>query len=407
MLIGFILVCAASAVIDAPKNILVKRRPPPTVTAYGLRQTGVPNPLGPISFPKGSLGGQEQGKSGHGVLKTKPQFPPPKRQRTHSPNTRAVANSYTTSPMTNLGSYMFPGLNTVNEVWQEYKYGFPGYQSILSLEQKYGLHWFTSESDAYYYYGRKLICDYIQVRINNGADERTVVANLEKLRVDNTWTLDQLQQKIEQSNKSHTRPSVASTAEYKLMPNLTTVGEVWQEYKYGLNGNPSVESLVNDQRIIWPTTESELNFYRSRKMIYDFIERMMKGRKTESEAVKLLEERRIQKNYSLIKLQQAIYHLSKKNREKKQPPMPNDDLSTYNEIWGDGTKLQPPKDKSENALFAEIWNNRNAPDPSEEAQFAEFLRQRNATNYNDEPYSKDWADEETDSPYGKLWDSWQ
>ena len=59
------------------------------------------------------------------------------------------------------------------------------------------------------------------------------------------------------------------------------------------------------------------------------------------------------------------------------------------------------------SLFAEIWNNRNTLDPAEEeAQFAEFLKNRNVTKNADEPYATEWADEETDSPYEKLWDSW-
>ena len=101
-----------------------------------------------------------------------------------------------------------------------------------------------------------------------------------------------------------------SVPKYLLLRNLTTVHEVWQEYKYGLYGNPSVESLVKKYARTWLDTAVDTNYYYRRKKIYDYINSAINNGKHEKKVLNQLEKLRNEQGWKLTTLQENIRHLS-------------------------------------------------------------------------------------------------
>jgi hypothetical protein len=94
--------------------------------------------------------------------------------------------------------------------------------------------------------------------------------------------------------------------QYRLSRNLFTVDEVWREYKVGLGGNPSVESLELRYGARWRPSDSERKFFSRRQKIYKNIAASISGGQTDTAAVKVLEDLRIASNWSLDKLQKQL-----------------------------------------------------------------------------------------------------
>lgn len=58
---------------------------------------------------------------------------------------------------------------------------------------------------------------------------------------------------------------------YKMSRTLSTVAGLWQEWKTGINGAPSVESLEARYGPKWRTSQAERKFYSRRKVIIEEI----------------------------------------------------------------------------------------------------------------------------------------
>ena len=201
---------------------------------------------------------------------------------------------------------MLRNLSTVNEVWQEYKYGLNGNPSIESLDRVYGTNWIGSKENVNFYYKRKPIYDYLKNSIK-GKSEKDVVNELESFRVSQKWSISFLQLKIPSLyDDPVTGKPKQSTPTYILLRNLTTVPEIWQEFKYGINGNPSIESLVQMYGRNWFSSASDEKQYYNRKKIYDYIKTIIASGGSESDTVNNLEELRRREKWSIRVLQNLI-----------------------------------------------------------------------------------------------------
>ena len=207
-------------------------------------------------------------------------------------------------PLMPVNCELLRNLTTVPEVWNEYKYGINGNPSVESLVQNFTAKFFNSAGLRYHYYGRKNIYDYIAKAMANGALEEDAINSLEQLRLDNNWNLGQLQSNIPSLEIDEATGKLkVSEPIYNLLRNLKTVNTVWQEYKYGINGNPSVESIVSEHGTKWLKSKANQVLYYRRKKIYDFIQSAIANGSTEAAVVKELENFRISKKWTLSQLQ--------------------------------------------------------------------------------------------------------
>ena len=230
-------------------------------------------------------------------------------------------------------------LTTVNEVWQEYKYGLYGNPSIESVDSIYGKSWLKNKTEAKYYSNRKKIYNYVIDAENNGKSAEKAINELETLRVSQKWTLNTLQINMPfvWLNEATGLLEPGKTV-YLLWRNLTTVPQVWQEYKYGLNGGPSVESIVKKYGPAWLRSDTDRKWFYSRKKIYKFVnDEVWKG-KPEHETVDKLEKLRIDKKWTLNQLQLNIDTLSVD--PETGDPLPTlpayamlRNITTVNQVW--------------------------------------------------------------------------
>ena len=279
-----------------------KRSPDPTVTTVLESQAVVSNNQELFDNSKEGLANDLE-------VKLEPELPPTKLQKTNPPSVPTV-----------ISYIMLRNLKTVPQAWQEYKYGLNGSPSIETMIANFGLSWLTSRADDSYYHKRRKLYSYIQKAIDGGQSEVDVVHQLEKIRIEQNWTLSTLQ-----DNFSSLTIDKASGrleffySDYELLRNLTTVHQVWEEYKYGKNGNPSVESLEIDSGTGWITSNTERRYYYSRKRIYDYILNAIRTGSPEEDAVNDLEKLRLENKWTLKMLQQNIGSLSEKKRGGKPP----------------------------------------------------------------------------------------
>jgi hypothetical protein len=70
------------------------------------------------------------------------------------------------------------------------------------------------------------------------------------------------------TNTAQDTANSGSLSSYKLSRALTTVMEVWKEYKIGLGGHPSVEHLDQTYKATWRKGSTERKFYSRRKRLY-------------------------------------------------------------------------------------------------------------------------------------------
>ena len=192
-------------------------------------------------------------------------------------------------------------LTTIPELWQEYKYGYYGTPSLDSIVQEDGP---IPSNVGDYYSTRKNIYDYIKTSINNGTPEEDAVNYLEQMRLDNEWTLGELQQNLPSFSieKDNVHQVPTKSVKFKLR-NLTTVPELWQEYHYGLYGNPSIESVVQENRTGRSILVGIGSYYSTRKNIYDAIKTAINNGTPEEDAVNNLEQTRLDNKWTLSALQ--------------------------------------------------------------------------------------------------------
>ena len=295
--------------------VLLKHNLPifePLVPATKLQRTG-PSPtvieIGqiPDTAPSRAIRGVEEGGRAASTRSL---------QTTKSSRTSPAGNAPTKPIPTTLQpddkvSYysLLRNLTTVNEVWQEYKYGLNGNPSIESLNANYARRWINSGGDLKYYFHRNKIYNYIANEGNKSADE--AVKELESLRIEHGWSLNDLQFNIPSLMRDESNGKLFATKPiFRLEWNLTTVPEVWQEYKYGRNGAPSVEDIVRKDKIKWLKSHTERNIYYGRKKLYDYIKAETETGRSENDVVGQLEQLRVDKNWKLSDLQLNISNLS-------------------------------------------------------------------------------------------------
>ena len=234
---------------------------------------------------------------------------------------------------------MFRNLTTVKEVWQEFKYGIYGNPSVEVMLKEHGRSWMNSISDVTFYNRRKKIYDYVAKAIENGKSEDDAIKELESFRVAQRLSLSSLQLNFRRLDINEESGIIILKAPvYVQWHNLTTVPEVWEEYKRGFNGNPSVESIVRQHNLTWFKSAVERNFYSLRKKIYDFIETATNIGIAAEDAVKKLEQLRLDKGWSLGDLQVIISSLSlDKENGQITSALPAYELlrnlTTVNQVW--------------------------------------------------------------------------
>lgn len=108
------------------------------------------------------------------------------------------------------------------------------------------------------------------------------------------------------SSLTAARNSAVSTEEqppvsFYQSKSLTTVQELIREYEHGLNGDHSVKTLEEEWGRRWREHNTVTKFYTRCKPVYDEYERLRAAGKSEAQAVKVLEDLRIQHKESLSK----------------------------------------------------------------------------------------------------------
>lgn len=98
-----------------------------------------------------------------------------------------------------------------------------------------------------------------------------------------------------------TRPRIVLDAndgrEYKMDRTLTTIEQVWREFKVGLLGNPAVEDLERVYGSKWKKTATEKRFFLRRKELYDAVANRAASRGISNDAaVRELQELQMQQS---------------------------------------------------------------------------------------------------------------
>jgi hypothetical protein len=109
--------------------------------------------------------------------------------------------------------------------------------------------------------------------------------------------------------------------QYKMCRTLKTVQEVWKEYKHGINGHPSIESLDRSYRARWRGSEAERKYYSNRMNIIKFVKdkikeytannRQMDENAAEIAALDYCEQQRKRMQMSLDKYQKHLNSITK------------------------------------------------------------------------------------------------
>lgn len=117
-------------------------------------------------------------------------------------------------------------LDTVQEVWQEYRYGHNGNPSLQSLDVLWGARWRPDQKLRLWYGRRKAILDQIKTYIADGIDEDTAVAEVEKLRRGRTlnWLSRILLDDRKQTKKERKEAQKAATAAKQAMEGAPGAG---------------------------------------------------------------------------------------------------------------------------------------------------------------------------------------
>jgi Transcriptional activator of glycolytic enzymes len=79
-------------------------------------------------------------------------------------------------------AYAQPSLQTVEEVWREWKAGVNGGPAISQLEERWGASWRRSGQQAQWFCRRKVVWDKVKELISLGHSEAAAVENVELLR---------------------------------------------------------------------------------------------------------------------------------------------------------------------------------------------------------------------------------
>ena len=105
--------------------------------------------------------------------------------------------------------------NTVQEIWQEYRYGVPSQPApIETLDATWGPRWRPEAKIRTWYSRRKLIYDKVKELIADGIDEATAVQEVESMRRGRTinWLMRLLQEDRKETRASWKAAAAAATA---------------------------------------------------------------------------------------------------------------------------------------------------------------------------------------------------
>ena len=114
------------------------------------------------------------------------------------------------------------------------------------------------------------------------------IAGLEEMRVrmnQETTNADHGQENSNFTNTPIPRPTIPPpippasqpqriVPQYKLNRKVSSLFQIWQEYKNGIHGGPAVEQLEKKWQAKWRTSESERQYFARRKKIYDHIKQL-------------------------------------------------------------------------------------------------------------------------------------
>ena len=261
-------------------------------------------------------------------------------------------------------------LTTIPQVWEEYTVGINGNPSIRSLESQFGDKWRLG-SERYFYWKQKVIYRYIEQLISQGIPEQDAVSQTEANRVNMGLTLYRFRLHLVQLRKEmNSGPQTTTYEIYRFNRTISTVGQVWQEYTRGLNGNPTVKDLEAEYGAKWRNSDAERNFFSGRKRIYEMVDTLIGMGQTEDEAVDKVEELRATNNWSLNRLQSSLkfYNVSNGSIERRTNEFDSiaycqfTNLSTVPQVWQEYTMgiYGQPSIRSLDIEYGSRWRNTSA-----------------------------------------------
>ncbi|KAL8367098.1 hypothetical protein RB595_000418 [Gaeumannomyces hyphopodioides] len=106
-------------------------------------------------------------------------------------------------------------LETVGEIWQEYKYGLDGVMAIEAIEKHWGSRWRPDAKGRTWFSRRKIIWDKIREYMHDGLDEEAAVAAVEAKRATRTihYLLHLLSQERKDTKREWKKNAAEATAE--------------------------------------------------------------------------------------------------------------------------------------------------------------------------------------------------
>ncbi|CAL9733000.1 high-osmolarity-induced transcription protein 1 [Monosporozyma unispora] len=108
-------------------------------------------------------------------------------------------------------------------------------------------------------------------------------------RIKSRTDLQDTPSKIDEENPT---AEMKNDLNYKILKAPNNVKTIWDEYVYGINGNPSIRGLEEKYGNKWRLTKNRKTFSR-RKRLYKYILSGIDKGKTADEMIKILEERRL------------------------------------------------------------------------------------------------------------------
>ena len=242
---------------------------------------------------------------------------------------------------------MAHNLTTVQQVWNEYKYGLDGNPSVASLDAFYGYAW--RGIDTFYHYRRR-VYKAILSKMNQGETEEDAVKSLEDTRTSNGWSLHKLQSRIDiDGNLIHHI--------YEMSRNISTAGQAWEEYSRGLEGGPSVKQLDQKYGKSWRDVPSQQELYNERRKIYCTVKKLVAAGVTEKNATLALDAWRQSNNWTLSELQNNMHHIIINSNDGIYKLARN--LETVKQVWDEYSHGLGgnPSIKSLNFNYGHKWLN--------------------------------------------------
>lgn len=109
---------------------------------------------------------------------------------------------------------IYGAANSVADIWQEYKHGRDGHQSIESLDSQWGPRWRPEPKNRTWYSRRKMVWDKIKELVHDGLSEEAAVAEVERMRAGRSmnWLMNILQNNRKETKASWKAAAAAAVA---------------------------------------------------------------------------------------------------------------------------------------------------------------------------------------------------